>query len=78
MVEEEGEIFRQGTVLLGSEEMEREYAGEDLRRKVRFVSVSVPGLRLFPIARFYPICTRYFLQLLEATVKCLPRRSHRL
>ena len=34
-VEEEGEIFRKGTVLLGPEEMEGEYAGEDLRREVR-------------------------------------------
>jgi hypothetical protein len=33
-VEEEGEIFRKGTVLLGPEEMEGEYAGEDLRREV--------------------------------------------
>ncbi|KAG6371077.1 hypothetical protein JVT61DRAFT_10616 [Boletus reticuloceps] len=33
-VEEEGEIFRKGTVLLGPEEMEGEYAGEDLRREL--------------------------------------------
>lgn len=33
-VEEEGEVFRKGTVLLGPEEMEGEYAGEDLRREV--------------------------------------------
>lgn len=39
-VEEEGEIFRKGTVLLGPEEMEGEYAGEDLRREVRPVPVS--------------------------------------
>ena len=39
-VEEEGEIFRKGTVLLGPEEMEGEYAGEDLRREVRLVSIS--------------------------------------
>jgi len=33
-VEEEGEIFRKGAVLLGPEEMEGEYAGEELRREV--------------------------------------------
>ena len=33
-VEEEGEVFRKGTVLLGPEEMEGEYAGEELRREV--------------------------------------------
>ncbi|KAF8552251.1 hypothetical protein OG21DRAFT_1604805 [Imleria badia] len=33
-VEEEGEIFRKGTVLLGPEEMEGECAGEDLRREL--------------------------------------------
>ncbi|KAJ7044724.1 hypothetical protein C8F04DRAFT_595203 [Mycena alexandri] len=30
-VEEEGEVFRKGTVLLGPEKMEGEYVGEDLR-----------------------------------------------
>jgi protein phosphatase 1 regulatory subunit 37 len=33
-VAEEGEVFRKGQVLLGPEEMEGEYAGEDLRREV--------------------------------------------
>ncbi|KAF9238210.1 hypothetical protein BU15DRAFT_88452 [Melanogaster broomeanus] len=33
-VEEEGEIFRKGAVLLGPEEMEGEYAGEELRREL--------------------------------------------
>ena len=33
-VEEEGEVFRKGTVLLGPEEMEGEYAGEELRKEV--------------------------------------------
>ncbi|CCM02426.1 uncharacterized protein FIBRA_04524 [Fibroporia radiculosa] len=32
-VEEEGEVFRKGTVLLGPEEMEGEYDGEELRRE---------------------------------------------
>lgn len=35
LVEEEGEVFRKGIVLLGPEEMEGDYAGEDLRREVR-------------------------------------------
>lgn len=34
-MEEEGEIFRKGNVLLGPEELEGEYAGEDLRKEVR-------------------------------------------
>jgi protein phosphatase 1 regulatory subunit 37 len=33
-VAEEGEVFRKGAVLLGPEEMEGDYAGEDLRREV--------------------------------------------
>jgi protein phosphatase 1 regulatory subunit 37 len=36
-LEEEGEIFRKGNVLLGPEELEGEYAGEELRREVRFL-----------------------------------------
>lgn len=35
-MEEEGEIFRKGNVLLGPEELEGEYAGEDLRKEVCF------------------------------------------
>ena len=38
-VAEEWEVFRKGTVLLGPEEMEGDYAGEELRREVR----SCPG-----------------------------------
>jgi protein phosphatase 1 regulatory subunit 37 len=34
-VEEEGEVFRKGTVLLGPEEMEGEFDGEELRKEVR-------------------------------------------
>lgn len=34
-VEEEGEVFRKGTVLLGPAEMEGEYPGEELRKEVR-------------------------------------------
>ncbi|KAI6040774.1 hypothetical protein EDC04DRAFT_2566656 [Pisolithus marmoratus] len=37
-VEEEGEIFRKGAVLLGPEEMEGEYAGEELRREASYLS----------------------------------------
>lgn len=43
-VEEEGEVFRKGTVLLGPEEMEGEYAGEELRKEVGILSSSI----LFP------------------------------
>lgn len=35
LVEEEGEVFRKGAVLLTPEEMEGEYAGEELRKEVR-------------------------------------------
>ena len=34
-MEEEGEVFRKGVVLLTAEEMEGEYAGEELRKEVR-------------------------------------------
>lgn len=34
-MEEEGEVFRKGAVLLGPEEMEGEYDGEELRKEVR-------------------------------------------
>lgn len=34
MVEEEGEVFRKGNVLLGPNEMEGEYDGEELRIEV--------------------------------------------
>lgn len=34
MVEEEGEVFRKGNVLLGPEEMEGEFDGEELRIEV--------------------------------------------
>jgi hypothetical protein len=39
-VEEEGEVFRKGNVLLGPEEMEGEYDGEELRQEVRLSSRS--------------------------------------
>jgi len=40
LVEEEGEVFRKGIVLLGPAEMEGDYAGEELRREVRARSIS--------------------------------------
>ncbi|KZT25850.1 RNI-like protein [Neolentinus lepideus HHB14362 ss-1] len=44
-VAEEGEIFRKGNVLLGPEEMEGEYAGEELRRELLEVEVERPPPR---------------------------------
>ncbi|KAJ7580302.1 hypothetical protein C8J56DRAFT_272227 [Mycena floridula] len=44
-VAEEGEVFRKGTVLLGPEEMEGEYAGEDLRRELLEAMVERPPPR---------------------------------
>jgi protein phosphatase 1 regulatory subunit 37 len=39
-VEEEEEVFRKSNVLLGPEEMEGEYDGEELRQEVRLFSFS--------------------------------------
>lgn len=39
-VEEEGEVFRKGNVLLGPDEMEGEYVGEDLRKEVSILLAS--------------------------------------
>ncbi|KAJ7710586.1 hypothetical protein B0H17DRAFT_1324260 [Mycena rosella] len=44
-VEEEGEVFRKGTALLGPEEMEGEYAGEDLRKELLEAMVERPPPR---------------------------------
>ncbi|PCH38969.1 RNI-like protein [Wolfiporia cocos MD-104 SS10] len=44
-VEEEGEVFRKGTVLLGPEEMEGEYDGEELRRELLEAMVERPPPR---------------------------------
>ena len=38
MVEEEGEVFRKGNVLLGPDEMEGDYDGEELRIEVHQVA----------------------------------------
>lgn len=45
MVEEEGEVFRKGTVLLGPDEMEGEYDGEELRIEVRYSYMVYPCRR---------------------------------
>ncbi|KAG1850445.1 hypothetical protein F4604DRAFT_1970279 [Suillus subluteus] len=45
-VEEEGEIFRKGAVLLGPEEMEGECAGADLRRELLEAMVERPPRRV--------------------------------
>ncbi|EMD36293.1 hypothetical protein CERSUDRAFT_95631 [Gelatoporia subvermispora B] len=45
LVEEEGEVFRKGTVLLGPEEMEGEYDGEELRRELLEAMVERPPPR---------------------------------
>ncbi|KAG5644426.1 hypothetical protein DXG03_008521 [Asterophora parasitica] len=45
-VAEEGEVFRKGTVLLGPEEMEGEYAGEELRKELLEAMVERPPPRL--------------------------------
>ncbi|KAF7984923.1 hypothetical protein HWV62_9827 [Athelia sp. TMB] len=44
-VEEEGEVFRKGNVLLGPNEMEGEYAGEDLRIELLEAMVERPPPR---------------------------------
>ncbi|KAH9950799.1 RNI-like protein [Amylocystis lapponica] len=44
-VEEEGEVFRKGTALLGPEEMEGEYDGEELRRELLDAMVERPPPR---------------------------------
>lgn len=63
-VEEEGEVFRKGTVLLGPEEMEGEYAGEELRKEVGILSSAI----------FFPSLIVPF-KLLEAMVERPPPRS---
>ncbi|KAF9002517.1 hypothetical protein BDQ17DRAFT_1306302 [Cyathus striatus] len=44
-VEEEGEVFRKGNVLLGPEEMEGEYDGEELRKELLEAMVERPPPR---------------------------------
>jgi protein phosphatase 1 regulatory subunit 37 len=40
-VAEEGEVFRKGNALLTEEEMEGDYAGEELRQEVRFTLLNI-------------------------------------
>ena len=62
MVEEEGEVFRKGNALLGPEELEGEYDGEELRIEViHDILCSNPHADI--------------LQLLEAEVERPPPRS---
>ncbi|KAF8340191.1 hypothetical protein F5887DRAFT_1076994 [Amanita rubescens] len=51
-VAEEGEVFRKGTVLLGPEEMEGEYDGEELRRELLEAMVERPPPRPITIDEF--------------------------
>ncbi|KAF9261653.1 RNI-like protein [Marasmius fiardii PR-910] len=51
-VEEEGEVFRKGTVLLGPEEMEGEYDGEELRRELLEAMVERPAPRTLSVDEF--------------------------
>jgi len=44
-VEEEGEVFRKGAVLLGPEELEGDYAGEELRQELLQAEVERPPPR---------------------------------
>lgn len=50
LVEEEGEVFRKGIVLLGPAEMEGDYAGEELRREVRTSRNKCPTFSFADIA----------------------------
>lgn len=66
-VAEEGEVFRKGTVLLGPEELEGEYDGEELRKEVRHRG-------LFSLFKLYThLIPRK--QLLEAMVERPPPRT---
>ncbi|KAK7051764.1 hypothetical protein R3P38DRAFT_3343862 [Favolaschia claudopus] len=56
-VEEEGEVFRKGNVLLGPEEMEGEYAGEDLRKELLEAMVERPPPR--------PVTDQFGLEILS-------------
>nr|GAT60426.1 predicted protein [Mycena chlorophos] len=49
-VEEEGEVFRKGNVLLGPEEMEGEYAGDELRKELLEAMVERPPPRPLTLA----------------------------
>ncbi|KAF8638634.1 hypothetical protein AX17_002059 [Amanita inopinata Kibby_2008] len=69
-VEEEGEVFRKGTVLLGPEEMEGEYDGEELRRELLDAMVERPPPR--PLADEYGMEMSPVLPEQEFGVSTLP------
>ncbi|KAF7303918.1 hypothetical protein MIND_00622300 [Mycena indigotica] len=54
-VEEEGEVFRKGNVLLGPEEMEGEYAGDELRKELLEAMVERPPPRPLTLADSFGI-----------------------
>ncbi|KDR79326.1 hypothetical protein GALMADRAFT_243316 [Galerina marginata CBS 339.88] len=56
-VEEEGEVFRKGQVLLGPEEMEGEYPGEELRKELLEAMVERPPPR--------PLTDEYGLEIIS-------------
>ncbi|PPQ96897.1 hypothetical protein CVT26_005882 [Gymnopilus dilepis] len=67
-VEEEGEVFRKGQVLLGPEEMEGEYAGEELRKELLEAMVERPPPR--------PLTDEYGLDVISSMPDPnLPERS---
>lgn len=70
-VEEEGEVFRKGTKLLGPEEMEGEYAGEELRIEVCRI-IHLPVWPIIITGNDQLTCP---IQLLEAMVDRPPPRS---
>ncbi|TFK18854.1 RNI-like protein [Coprinopsis marcescibilis] len=59
-VAEEGEVFRKGQVLLGPEELESEYAGEDLRREILETQVERPPPR--------PITDEFGMEIMPAPI----------
>ncbi|KAG7094999.1 hypothetical protein E1B28_005793 [Marasmius oreades] len=61
-VEEEGEVFRKGNVLLGPEEMEGEYDGEELRRELLEAMVERPAPRNLTADEFGLEMTQEFVQ----------------
>ncbi|THH03300.1 hypothetical protein EW145_g6365 [Phellinidium pouzarii] len=52
MVEEEGEVFRKGAILLGPEEMDGEYDGEELRIELLEAKVERPPPRALNLDEF--------------------------
>ncbi|KAK2467301.1 hypothetical protein APHAL10511_000536 [Amanita phalloides] len=67
-VAEEGEVFRKGTVLLGPEEMEGEYDGEELRRELLEAMVERPPPR--------PVTDEFKLEIMSGVPEPEPRVGH--